>query len=385
MKMVGRAAVNGDIAPFHAIVISTLAHALQGEGRSVIRMEFGQPSTGAPKGAIAAAHRILDSDPMGYWESIPLKERLSQHYRETYGLEIPRDRFILTSGASAALVLALLTSFSPGDQIAFARPGYVAYRNTVRALHMVPVEIPSGPQSRFQLTAEAIASLEKPPKGLIVASPANPTGTILSPAGLSDIAAVCKRLSIQIISDEIYHGLSYTIPTRSMLEFDTSAHVINSFSKLFCMPGWRLGWLLASQEQLRRARSLVGNLFLSAPSLSQHAALAAFDDKDELQAHLQTYRQNRELLLAALPKLGLPIVAPPDGAFYMYVDVGHLTNNSLEFCKELLQQTGVAIAPGIDFDPVEGNRFIRISFAVSVQETQTAIDRLTAWLSTRKL
>jgi len=373
-----------EIEPFHAISISVLAHKLQTEGRSVIHMEFGQPSTSAPTAALEAAHQALDTDSLGYWESVPLKERLSRHYRDLYGLEIERDRFILTSGASAALVLALLTRFSPGDRIAFVRPGYVAYRNSVKALHMVPVEIPSGPDRRFQLTAEALEALDTPPQGIIVASPANPTGTIIEKQALADIVDVCKSRGIQIISDEIYHGIQYTKSTHSVLEFDPSAHVVNSFSKYFSMPGWRLGWLVAPPEQLERARALVGNLFLSASSLSQHAALAALDSREELEGYLETYRRNRERLIAALPAMGLPIVAPPDGAFYLYIDVSHLTNDSLAFCKEMLQEAGVAIAPGIDFDPVEGNRFIRISFAVSVQETETAIERLTAWLQERR-
>jgi aspartate/methionine/tyrosine aminotransferase len=370
-----------ELEPFHAIAISSLAHALKAEGRSIIHMEFGQPSTGAPAAAIAAAHRVLDTDGMGYWESTPLKTRLARYYQETYGVTVERDRFILTCGASPALVLALASSFSPGDRVALARPGYVAYRNTLKALHLVPVEIPCGAETRFQLTAASLAALDPAPAGVIIASPANPTGTIIGAAELEAIARVCRERGIRIISDEIYHGLSYVGPAHSMLEFEPSTLVVNSYSKYFSMVGWRLGWLLVPPEHLRRARAYVGNLFLTAPSLSQHAALAAMDCREELEGHVAVYARNRELLLEALPALGLGAIAPPDGAFYIYADIGHLTDDSLGFCKTLLRDTAVATAPGIDFDPVDGHRFLRLSFAVSTPEIEEAIQRMIPWFA----
>ena len=375
--------MRAQIDPFQAIGVSRLAHQLKSEGRSIIHMEFGQPSTGAPKAAIAAAHRVLDTDGMGYWESPPLKARIARHYGETYGLDIHPDRLILTCGASPALVLALASTFDVGDRVALARPGYVAYRNTLKALHMVPVEIACGADSRFQLNAAHIAALDPAPAGLIIASPANPTGTIIEPAELAAIAEVCRARGIRIVSDEIYHGLSYVDPAHSMLEFAPDALVINSFSKYFSMVGWRLGWLLTPQADHHRARSYVGNLFLTAPSLSQHAALAAMDAREELEGHVAVYRRNREILLAALPGLGLGAIAPPDGAFYIYAEVGHLTDDSLEFCKTLLRDTGVATAPGVDFDPVEGRHFIRLSFAVSTPEVEEALGRLKPWFAAR--
>jgi len=373
--------MRAEIDPFQAIAISRLAHALNDEGRSIIHMEFGQPSTGAPRAAIAAAHKVLDSDGMGYWESAALKSRLARHYTDTYGVDVEADRFILTCGASPALVLALSSTFEPGDRVALARPGYVAYRNTLKALHLVPVEIPCGASERFQLTSAQLAALDPAPAGVIIASPANPTGTIIAADELASIAAVCAKRNIQIISDEIYHGLSYVGPTRSMLEFEPGALIISSFSKYFSMVGWRLGWLLASPARLRRARAFVGNLFLTAPSLSQHAALAALDSREELQGHLAVYTRNRALLLDALPRLGLRAIAPPDGAFYIYADIRHLTDDSLAFCKQLLRDTGVATAPGVDFDPVEGHCFIRISFAVSTPEVSEAIARMKPWFA----
>ncbi|MDB5456860.1 MAG: aminotransferase [Caulobacter sp.] len=375
--------MQADIAPFHAIAISRLAHQLQAQGRSIIHMEFGQPSTGAPRAAIETAHRVLDTDGLGYWESPALKARIARHYADTHGVAVEPERIILTCGASPALVLALASSFSPGDRVALARPGYVAYRNTLKALHLVPVEIACGAEDRFQLTAAHLAALDPAPAGVIVASPANPTGTVIADAEMAAIAAVCRARGIRIVSDEIYHGLSYVGPARSMLEFEPDALVVNSFSKYFSMVGWRLGWLLVPPAHVHRARAYVGNLFLTAPSLSQHAGLAAMDCRDELEGHVAVYRQNRQLLLDALPSLGLAKIAPPDGAFYVYADIGHLTDDSLAFCEALLRDTGVATAPGVDFDPVDGHRFIRFSFAVSTAEVEEALRRLVPWFAAR--
>ncbi|WP_443749994.1 aminotransferase class I/II-fold pyridoxal phosphate-dependent enzyme [Asticcacaulis solisilvae] len=370
-----------EIEPFYAIEIGQMAYRMQSEGRSVIHMEYGQPSTGAPKAAIAAAHGVLDADPMGYWESQALKDRLARHYAETYGVAVQPSQFILTCGASPALVLALLASFAPGDRVALARPGYVAYRNTLKALNLVPVEIPCDAGVRFQLTARAIAALDPAPQGVIVASPANPTGTLIEADELKAIAEVCEARGIRVVSDEIYHGLSYVGAARSILEFSPGALVINSFSKYFSMVAWRLGWLLVPEALVGRARAYMGNLFLTPPSLSQHAGLIALDARDELDGHVRAYAKNRDLMLEALPKLGLNRIAPPDGAFYIYADIGHLTNDSMAFCKQLLADTGVATAPGIDFDPVDGRHFIRFSFAVSTPEVEEAIRRLEPWFA----
>ncbi|WP_129777297.1 pyridoxal phosphate-dependent aminotransferase [Peristeroidobacter soli] len=368
---------------FNALAISRLAHELQAQGRSVIHMEFGQPSTGAPRAAIARAHQVLDSDPGGYWESTALKARLARHYLDNYGVKVEPEQFILTCGASPALTLTLTATFCAGDRIALARPGYVAYRNTLRALHLKPVEIPCGPESRYQLTAAGLAALDPAPHGVIVASPANPTGTIIVPAELEAIARVCRERNITLISDEIYHGLSYVGPARSMLEFEPNARIVNSFSKYFSMVGWRLGWLLVPKEHVPRARAIMSNLFLTAPSLSQHAALVAMDCHEELDQYVATYARNRKLLLEALPQLGLNNIAPPDGAFYIYADIAHLTDDSLSFCQSLLRDTGVATAPGVDFDPVEGHHFMRMSFAVSTAEVEDAIARMTPWFAAR--
>ena len=375
--------MTAEIDPFQAIALSRLAHQLKAEGAKIIHMEFGQPSTGAPVAAIAEAHRVLDRDPMGYWQSDALKARIARHYAEAYGVAVDEDRIVLTCGASPALVLALSSAFAPGDRVAIARPGYVAYRNTLKALHLVPVEIGCGPAERFQMTAKILAELDPAPKGVIIASPANPTGTIIPPEELQAIAEVCRARGIRIVSDEIYHGLSYTQPAVSMLRFEPHALIVNSFSKYYSMVAWRLGWLVAPEGLKDAAYSRMSNLFLTPPSLSQHAALIAMDSTAELEGHVEVYRANRALLLGALPAMGLNSIAPPDGAFYIWADIGHLTNDSLAFCERLLRDTGVATAPGVDFDPVDGRHFIRFSFAVSTAETREAIARITPWFAAR--
>lgn len=372
-----------DIDPFRAMAVSRRAHELKAVGRRILHMEFGQPSTPAPLGAIAKAHEVLDTDAMGYWESRPLKERLCTHYRDMYGVDLSPDRITLTCGASPALVLALSTAFSPGDRIAFARPGYVAYRNTLRALNLEPVEIACGAAVRYQLTAAALEAIEPAPAGLILSSPANPTGTIIPDEELARLAAVAKARNIRIVSDEIYHGLSYGPPTRSMLEFDPNAYIVNSFSKYFSMPAWRLGWLVSPEDGASRTGAYAGNLFLTPPSLSQHAGLVAMDSRDELEGHVAVYRRNRELMLDAMPRLGLDRIAPPDGAFYIYADVSRYTQDSMAFCLDLLEDTGIATAPGVDFDPVDGHHFMRFSFALATPEIEEAIALLEPWFAQR--
>ena len=369
-----------EIEPFRAISVSRLAHELKAQGRSIIHMEFGQPSTGAPAAAIAQAHRILDSEPGGYWESPALRARIAKLYDDRYGVTVDPERVVMTAGASPALVLALMMRFQPADRVAIARPGYVAYRNTLKALHMEPVEIDCGPEVRFQLTAEALRALDPAPAGVIIASPANPTGTIIPEAELKAIAEVCRE---RVISDEIYHGLSYTGPTPSMLQFEPNALIVNSFSKYWSMAGWRLGWLILPEAEVPQARARVGNLFLTPATLSQHAGLIAMDEEEELEANIDVYRANRALMLEALPAMGLRSIAPPDGAFYIYADIGHLTDDSIGFCEALLRETGVATAPGVDFDPVNGHHFIRFSFAVSTAQVEDALARIKPFFAAR--
>lgn len=373
------------VEPFHAITVSRLAHDMEAAGHSIIHMEFGQPSTGAPVRAIAVAHEVLDNEAMGYWESVPLKNRIARHYADTYGVEVDPEQVILTCGASPAFVMALSCLFRPGARVALARPGYVAYRNTLKAMYLEPVELDCGEAERFQVTAAAIDALNPVPGGLIIASPANPTGTIIAPEELSAIADVCRRKDIRVVSDEIYHGLEYSGRAASMLEHLPQAVIVNSFSKYFSMAGWRLGWLVVPPDLIGAARARMGNLFLTPPVLAQKAGLIAFDCRDELKGHVETYARNRAILLEALPKMGLGHIAPPDGAFYIYADASEFTEDSLAFCTQLLGDTGVCIAPGIDFDPVNGHRFIRFSFAVSTQLIEEAVQRITPWFAQRRL
>lgn len=371
------------VEPFHAMAISRLAHQLETAGRPVFHMEFGQPCTGAPPRAIAAAHARLDSEAGGYWESQALRERIAALYEQRHGVHIDVDRIVLTCGASPALTLVLAALFAPGDRIAFVRPGYVAYRNAVAALARVPVEIIADAATRFQISAAHIDALPDPPAGLIVASPANPTGSMLGAAEQAALAAAAARRGVRIIADEIYHGLDYGEPAHTMLEFAPEAIVINSFSKYWSMPGWRLGWIVAPPGTTEVLRAYIGSLYLTPPSLSQHAALVAMDETEVLEGYKGTYRRNRTLLLETLPALGLGRVAPPDGAFYIWADVGDFTNDSMAFCRQLLTDTGVAIAPGVDFDPVDGHRFVRFSFAVSEDKAREAMARFGDWLRRR--
>ena len=374
------AARGAEIPPFYAGRIGRRAADLRRAGRSIIAMHFGQPTEGTPPPARAAAARTLAADPTGYLELPQLVERIARHYLESYGLTIAPERIQLTCGASAALVAAFAALFAAGDRVALARPGYPAYRNVLTALGRIPVEIDTGPEQGFRLTAAALAAVDAPLHGVVVASPANPTGAMLGRDQLAAMVELCRARGARLISDELYHGISYGGPPVSALELDPDAVVINSFSKLYRMPGWRLGWIVSPTALAARMSAYVINFSLTAPTLSQHAGLAAFDDPAALAESVRGYAINRELLLPELTAMGLGGLTAPEGAFYLYADVGHLTDDSLGFCLRLLEDTGVATAPGIDFDPVHGHRFIRLSFAVTTHEVEAAIKLLRAWL-----
>ncbi len=378
------AAMRGvDVPPFHAGEIGRHAARLQRAGRAIVAMHFGQPTLGPPPAVRAAAHRAIDTGPNGYVESLELRERVARHYDETYGVQVPPSRILLTAGASAGLVATFTTLFAAGDRIGLARPGYPAYRNALAALGRVAVEIDCGAERGYRLDPARIARVSGALHGLVVASPGNPTGAMLDRLGLAAVAEACRARGTQMISDEIYHGIVFGEPAATALEVDPRAIVINSFSKYYRMPGWRLGWLVAPEDCVARLSAHLINFFLTPPSAAQQAALAAFDDPADLRAAVDGYARNRRLLLAELPGIGLRGLTPPDGAFYLYADVGHLTDDSLAFCHDLLEATGVAFAPGIDFDPLEGRRFVRLSFAVSHDEVAQALERLSTWLRAR--
>lgn len=374
----------GKVSPFYAVELNRIANERQRRGLPVIHMEVGQPSAGAPTEAIEAGHRALRDAPQGYWESSSLAERLAVLYRDRYGLAVDPSQILLTMGASAALVLAIAVLFPRGARVALPRPGYPAHRNVLHALGLMPLELDCGYETRFQPTAAMIRALDPAPAGLILTSPSNPTGTMLPEGELRAIAAVCRERGIRIISDETYHGITYGQRAHSMLEYGPDAVVVNTFSKYWCMTGWRLGWAVVPAPLVDVMRRFAGNLFLVPPTLSQHVALAAMDCADVLDRHVSTYAANRRLLMEALPALGITRIAPADGAFYLYADVGHLTHDSLQWCRELLDATGVALNTGRDFDSEHGGRFIRISFAVSTEEALLAIGLLGDWLKARK-
>ncbi|HUO95745.1 MAG TPA: aminotransferase class I/II-fold pyridoxal phosphate-dependent enzyme [Steroidobacteraceae bacterium] len=373
-----------EIAPFYTSRIARRAATLRLAGREVIPMHFGQPTAGTPAVARAAAGAALAADPTGYFESRDLTARIARHYREHYGVEVAPERILLTAGASAALVAVFAALTEPGDRVALARPGYPAYRNALKALGRVPVEIDCPAGSGYRLSAAALGAAPGPLHAVVVASPANPTGAMLDRGALGALAAACRAHGAALISDEIYHGISYGARAVSALEVDADAILIGSFSKLHRMPGWRLGWLVVPAELAARLSAYVVNLFLTPPTLSQYAALAAIDAEADLAAAVADYRHNRDTLLAALAAAGITGIVPPDGAFYLYADVGHLTRDSLALCERLLDETGIAIAPGVDFDTVHGGRFVRLSFALKRAEVARAIELLIPWLKAQK-
>lgn len=371
------------VEPFYAVEINRLANARARRGLPVIHMEVGQPSAGAPRAAIEEGLRALADRPQGYWESGALKERIADHYRDRYGLAVAPAQVILSPGASGALVLAIAVLFARRARVALARPGYPAHRNVLRALGLEPQELDCGPETRFQPTADMIAGLDPAPAGLILTSPSNPTGAMLDRDALAALAEVCRERGIRVISDETYHGITFGQHAHSLQEFAPDAVVINSFSTYWCMTGWRLGWAVAPALLVDAMNRYSGNLFLAAPTLAQHVALAAMDEEAELERHVATYATNRRLLMDALPELGITRIAPADGAFYLYADVSRLTPDSLAWCRALLDATGLALNTGIDFDAVNGSRCVRISFAVTTEETRQAINLLRAWVRGR--
>jgi aspartate/methionine/tyrosine aminotransferase len=380
----GGRARGAQIAPFYAGQIGRRAAELKAAGRTIIPMHFGQPTDGTPPAARAAAARWLALDPTGYFESAALVERIARHYRDSYGVEVAPQRIQLTTGASAALVAAFAALFAAGDRVGVARPGYPAYRNVLTGLGRVPVEIECGASDGFRLTA-ALAAAAGPLQGLVVASPANPTGAMLGRAELAELVAYCRERGTRLISDELYHGISYGKRAVSALELDEQAIVINSFSKLYRMPGWRLGWMVVPAALAAHVSAYLINFCLTPPTLAQHAALAALDDPASLAASVSRYAHNRELLLREFAALGMRGLVAPDGAFYLYADVGHLTDDSLSFCLRMLEDTGVAAAPGIDFDLVHGRHYLRFSFAVAPEQAAQAVALLAPWFARQRL
>jgi aspartate/methionine/tyrosine aminotransferase len=376
------------VEPFHAMDVLAEATRRRDAGHPVISMAVGQPAHPAPKAALEAARRALEHGRLGYTDALgtlSLKKAIAGHYHSRHGIVLDPQRIAVTTGSSAGFNLAFLALFDPGDCVAIARPGYPAYRNIMAALGLTVVEIEANAETGFTLTPESLeraaAQADKPLKGVLLASPANPTGTVTGKARLKALANYCRAQSIAFISDEIYHGLTFAGEETTALEVADDAVVINSFSKYYCMTGWRIGWMVLPEPQVRAFERIAQSLYISPPELSQIAAEAALGAHEELDGYKRAYAANRDLLLKRLPEIGLSIASPMDGAFYAYVDVSRFTNDSMAFARRMLAEVNVAATPGFDFDPVEGHRTMRFSYAGSAAEMAEAMDRIARWLA----
>ncbi|MCF1466838.1 aminotransferase class I/II-fold pyridoxal phosphate-dependent enzyme [Agrobacterium vitis] len=376
------------VEPFHAMDILAEANRLKAAGHPVISLAVGQPGAPAPERAIRAAEVALRAGQIGYTDALgraDLRQGLADYYRRRHGTEVAAERIMVTTGSSAGFNLAFLALFEAGDAVAIARPGYPAYRNILKALGLVVIEVPVGPETDFTLTPDSLERAARAAgvrlKGVLLASPANPTGTVTGRAALQRLALWCDDNGVSFISDEIYHGLTYGVEEASAVEFAPNAVVINSFSKYYRMTGWRIGWMVLPQALVRGVECVAQSLYISAPELSQIAAMAALGAGEELEEYRAGCRANRDFLQARLPALGMPLLSPMDGAFYAYVDVSRFTNDSMEFARRLLAQTHVAATPGLDFDPLEGHRALRISYAGTLADLTDATDRIANWLA----
>jgi aspartate/methionine/tyrosine aminotransferase len=379
----GRISARGGVPAFQVMRVIDAVVARRAAGLPVIDLSAGQPSTPAPAAVRRAAAAALETDRIGYTNALgipPLRRAIAEHYRHTDGLDIDAANVAVTTGSSGGFLYAFLAAFDAGDTVAMARPGYPAYRNMLAALGCRVVELPCAADTRFQPTVAHLEALDEPPDGLVLASPANPTGTMVDAAELAALTAWCDEHGTRLVSDEIYHGITFGVAAASAWRTSRRAVVVNSFSKYFSMTGWRIGWLLVPDELTDAVDRLAGNFAICPPALSQHAAVAAFDAYAELDANVERYAANRAMVLEHLPRIGLDRLAPADGAFYIYADVSRWTQDSVSFVFRALAECGVALAPGIDFDPVDGGRFVRMCFAGDAAEIGEGIAWLGAWL-----
>lgn len=380
--MILRPSRRGLVPPFIAMDVLRAANEREAAGAGVIHLEVGQPGSAAPQAVLNAARRALLGEPIGYTDALgiaPLREAIAGHYQAQYGVAVDPAEVVVTTGSSAAFLLAFLAAFEPGDRVGLAVPGYPAYRNILTALGIEPVLIAVGENVHYQPNPDLLMDLGTL-DGLIVASPANPTGTMIGAADLERLTAYCRDRGIRLISDEIYHGITYEATAATARAFGSETVVINSFSKYYCMTGWRLGWMLVPSDLARSVECLTQNFYISPPALSQLAALPVFGCTTELDGHVERYRGNRDLLIRTLNASGLTRFAPAEGAFYMYVDISTVTEDSEDFCRRLLEETGVAVTPGLDFDPIDGGGWVRLSFAGSTEDVAEAARRLKDWL-----
>jgi aspartate/methionine/tyrosine aminotransferase len=377
-----RVSRRGLVPPFIAMDVLRAANEREAAGADVIHLEVGQPGSSAPEPVLEAARRALAGERIGYTDALgiaPLRQAIAANYRAQYGVAVDPDEVVVTTGSSAAFQLAFLAAFEPGDRIGLAVPGYPAYRNILTALEIEPILIAVGENAHYQPTPELLADAGAL-DGLIVASPANPTGTMIGAADLAQLASYCREHGIRLVSDEIYHGITYETAATTARAHGREAIIINSFSKYYSMTGWRLGWMLVPPDLARSVECLAQNFYISPPALSQIAAMPVFGCRSELDGHVARYRVNRDLLVRTLNAAGLTRFAPAEGAFYLYVDISGLTRDSEGFCRRLLAETGVAVTPGLDFDPLDGGGWVRFSFAGSTEDVAEAARRLQAWL-----
>jgi len=378
------ASLRSDIASFIVMDVMRAAAAKEAAGERVIHMEVGQPGTPAPAGALDAVARAMSTETLGYTLALgmpALRQRIAQLYRDWHGLEVSPDRIAITNGSSAAFVLSFLALFDAGNRVGLPSPGYPCYRQILAALGQQSVILETSESSRWMPTASQVdeAISRQSLSGLLIASPSNPTGTVIEPQRLSDIIDVCRRRGTWFISDEIYHGLTYERPGETALRYSDDVVVINSFSKYFSMTGWRVGWMVVPDRLVRTVERLAQHFYISPPAVAQVAALGAFESMAELEANKQVYAANRSLLLKELPKAGLDRIAPPDGAFYLYVDVSRFTDDSLTFVKHMLDETGIAATPGADFDDERGRHYMRLCYAGTTEDMAEAARRLQSW------
>jgi len=373
------------VPPFMVMDVMTAAARLEAQGRKIIHMEVGQPAAGAPAIAIAAVRAALSSGPLGYTEALgipSLRRRIARAYAEWHGLDIDPERIVVTTGSSGGFILAFLAAFETGDRVAMALPGYPPYRHILTALGCEPVGIETSAATRWSITGESLLAQHraKPLKGVVVGSPANPSGTMMTASALTALIRCAEDAGIVVISDEIYHGLDYAFAAECAARISSDVIIINSFSKYFCMTGWRIGWMVVPPPLVRAVERLQQNLAISVPTLSQIAAEAAFEGRAELEAVRRGYEENRRILLDGLPRVGLDSFLPADGAFYLYADVSRFSNDSFAFATRMLEEVGVAATPGVDFDPVRGRNFLRLCYAGGREEMCEAVERIGNWL-----
>ena len=374
----------GSVDPFIVMDVMEAARAAEEAGRHIIHMEVGQPGTPAPKGARTALAKAMSDDALGYTVALglpALRQRIAKLYKEWYGLDLDPARVVVTSGSSGAFLLAFTALFDAGDKVALGAPGYPSYRQILKSLSLTPVEVQTKAENRLQPVPSELEGIDW--KGLLVASPANPTGTMLGRDALKDLIDCAQARNAAFISDEIYHGIEYEAKAVTALEVSDDVCVINSFSKYFSMTGWRVGWMVVPDAQVRQIERLAQNMFICPPHASQIAALAALDDTDELEANMDVYRKNRALMLDGLPKAGFTKIAPPDGAFYVYADVSDLTDDSRAFAAEILEKAGVAVTPGLDFDRERGSQTLRFSYARGTADIEEGLMRLKTFMENR--